>query len=192
MTTTAPAPSVTTRPTPGTWVIDAGHSHVGFVVRHLMVSKVRGEFSDFEGTITIGENLAASSVEATVQAASVNTRDEARDGHLRTSDFFAIDEHPTWTLRSTGLDVADLESGEATLQAELTIRGVTRAVELAIEWHGVHADPWGGTRLGLTASTRINRKDFGVNWNLPIDGGGLTVGEKVDIVLEVEAVLQAG
>jgi polyisoprenoid-binding protein YceI len=174
--------------TAGIWAIDAGHSHVGFTVRHLMVSKVRGEFADFAGTITIADDVLTSSVDATVDAASVNTRDSARDEHLRTSDFFAIDQHPTWTLRSTAVRATGDRA--FSLTADLTIRGVTRSVEFDLEFHGVSPDPWGGTRLGLTAQTTINRKDFGVDWNLPVDGGGVVVGEKVTITLEVEAIRQ--
>ncbi len=173
----------------GTWTIDAGHSHVGFTVRHLMVSKVRGEFADFAGTIQVTEDVTASSVDATVHAASVNTRDSARDEHLRASDFFAIDQHPTWTLRSTALRATG--DREFVLTADLTIRGVTRSVDFDLEFHGVTPDPWGGTRLGLTAETTINRKDFGVDWNLPVDGGGVVVGDKVTITLEIEAIRDA-
>ncbi len=175
--------------TTGIWTIDPAHSHVGFSVRHLVVSKVRGEFTDFAGTITIADDALASSVDATVDAASVRTRDAARDEHLRTSDFFAIEQHPTWTLRSTGLRATGART--FALTADLAIRGVTRSVEFDLEFHGVTPDPWGGTRLGLSAETTVNRKDFGVDWNLPVDGGGVVVGDKVTITLEIEAIRQA-
>jgi polyisoprenoid-binding protein YceI len=173
----------------GTWTIDPSHSHVGFSVRHLMVSKVRGELSGFSGTIRIAEDVLDSSVEATVDATTVNTRDEARDQHLRTGDFFALDEHPTWTLRSTALRATDAAAGEYVLVADLTVRGVTRSVDFDLQVHGVQQDPWGGTRVGFSAEATINRKDFGVSWNAPVDGGGVVVGEKVAITLEIEAVL---
>ncbi len=169
----------------GTWIIDAGHSHVGFSVRHLAVSKVRGHFTSFAGTLTIAEDPLASSVEATIDVASIDTRDEARDHHLRTSDFFAVEEFPTLEFRSTGVRTA---GNDYVITGDLTLRGITRTVELALEFHGVSADPWGGTRAGFTAETKIDRKDFGVNWNAPIDGGGVVVGEKVTITLEIEAV----
>ncbi len=171
----------------GTWTIDPSHSHLGFSVRHLMVSKVRGEFTRFEGSIDIAEEISESRVAATVDVASVNTRDEARDQHLRTSDFFAVDDHPEMSYRSTGLD---RRGNEWILAGDLTLRGVTRPVELTVEFNGVQQDPWGGTRTGFSAETRINRKDFGVDWNAPIDGGGVVVGDKVTLTLEIEAVLQ--
>ena len=188
--TTATAPTASDLGlTAGTWTIDTGHSHVGFTVRHLMVSKVRGEFADFAGTISVADDLLASSVDATVNATSVNTRDAGRDEHLRNRDFFAIEQHPTWTLRSTALRAT--HDRTFALHADLTIRGVTQSVEFDLEFHGVAPDPWGGTRLGLTAQTTINRKDFGVDWNLPVDGGGVVVGDKVTITLEIEAIRQA-
>jgi len=185
--------STTTKPqdlVAGTWVIDPGHSHVGFSVRHLMVSKVRGEFRTFAGTVEIAESPLDSTVEATVDVASVSTGDDARDNHLRTSDFFAADDHPTWTFRSTGLR-AGSDDDEYTLVGELTLRGVARTVEFDLEYHGVQRDPWGGVRIGFSAETKVNRKDFGIDWNAPIDGGGVVVGDKVQIVLEIEAVLEA-
>ncbi len=189
MTTTAAPTATELGLTAGTWTIDTGHSHIGFTVRHLMVSKVRGEFSQFAGTITIADDILASSVDATLDAVSVNTRDSTRDEHLRNSDFFAVDQFPNWTLRSTALKPTG--DRRFALTADLTIRGVTRSVEFALEFHGVTPDPWGGTRLGLTAETTINRKEFGVDWNLPVDGGGVVVGDKVTITLEVEAIRQA-
>jgi polyisoprenoid-binding protein YceI len=173
---------------PGTWNIDPSHSQVGFTVRHLMVSKVRGEFSGFSGAITIADDLLASSVSAEVDVASVSTRDAGRDEHLRSSDFFAIEDHPTWSFRSTGI-AATADPAEYVLRGDLTLRGVTRPVEFALEVHGVGGDPWGGTRAGFTATTKVNRKDYGIDWNLPVDGGGVVVGDKVDITLEIEAVL---
>lgn len=191
MTTTVTTSNIA-GPIAGTWNIDPSHSHVGFSVRHLMVSKVRGEFGSFDGAIRIADNLLDSSVEATIDVASVSTRDEGRDAHLRTSDFFAVDEHPTWTFRSTGLRVENADADEYRLSGDLTLRGVTRPVELELEFHGVQQDPWGGTRIGFSAETKLNRKDFGIDWNALVDGGGVIVGDKVSITLEIEAVLQQG
>jgi len=171
----------------GTWSIDPSHSDVSFTVRHLMVSKVRGKFARFSGTIEIADHPLDSQVEATIEVASVDTSDEGRDNHLRTGDFFAADEYPTLTYRSTGIRRA---GDDFEVDGELTLRGVTRPVTLALEVNGVTNDPWGGTRAGFSASTEINRKDFGVEWNAPIDGGGVVVGDKVKISLEIEAVRQ--
>jgi polyisoprenoid-binding protein YceI len=204
MTTTQITTQTTTQATPrtasttsglpglvaGTWTIDSSHSHVGFTVRHLMVSKVRGEFSRFEGTIEITEDVLDSTVEASIDVASVNTRDDGRDNHLRASDFFAVDEHPTWTFRSTELRATGAGDDNYTLVGDLTLRGVTRSVDFDLEVHGVQKDPWGGTRIGFSAATLVNRKDFGIDWNAPVDGGGVVVGDKVTITLEIEAVLQ--
>jgi polyisoprenoid-binding protein YceI len=171
----------------GTWAIDPAHSDIAFTVRHLMVSKVRGQFTRFGGTVTVADEPLRSSAVAEIEVASVDTKDENRDNHLRTSDFFAAAEHPTMTFASTGVR----RDGDGyLLDGELTLRGVTRPVTLEVEVNGVHPDPWGGTRAGFSASTEINRKDFGVNWNAPVDGGGTVVGDKVTIALEIEAVLQ--
>jgi polyisoprenoid-binding protein YceI len=174
---------------PGTWTIDPAHSEVSFTVRHLMVSKVRGQFTRFSGTVRVAEDVVSSSAEAEIDVASVDTRDENRDAHLRTSDFFAADEYPTMTFRSTGVR---RDGDDHLLDGELTLRGVTRPVTLRVEVNGVNPDPWGGTRAGFSATTEISRKDFGVNWDAPLDGGGTVVGDKVRIQLEVQAVLQDG
>lgn len=171
--------------TPGTYSIDASHSEVGFTVRHLAVSKVRGRFEKFDGTVTIAEDLLSSSVQATVQMDSVNTNDAQRDGHLLTNDFFAIEQYPTMTFTSTSLVQ---KGGDFQLTGDLTIRGVTKSVTFDLEFGGTETDPWGGSRLGFSAETEINRKDFGVEFNMVLESGGLLVGEKVKIQLEVEAV----
>ncbi|MBI4882440.1 MAG: YceI family protein [Actinobacteria bacterium] len=170
--------------TPGVWTIDPGHSSVTFSARHLMVAKVRGSFTDFAGTITVGVDPLQSVVEATVQAASVTTNDDGRDVHLRSADFFDVDNHPQWTLVSTGIDTA---GGDYVLHANLTIRGVTKSVDFSLAFEGVVADPWGNIKAGFTAEAEVNRKDWGVEWNVALDAGGVLVGEKVKIVLEVEA-----
>ncbi len=179
MTTAVPA---------GTWVIDPSHSEVGFTARHLMVSKVRGSFEKFSGTLTVADDFTASKVEATIDAASVNTRDENRDNHLRTNEFFGVEEHPTWSFVSTGLTS---KGSDYTLAGDLTIKGVTKPVALALEVNGVSKDPWGNTKAGFSASTKINRKDFGVEFNAPLEAGGFLVGDDVTLNLEIQAALQA-
>lgn len=171
----------------GTWTIDPSHSEVGFSVRHLMVSKVKGNFETFEGTITIAEDPLASSVTAEVDLSSINTRDEQRDGHLRSADFFEVESHPKLTFTSTSVEPA---GSDFKVTGDLTIKGVTKSVVLDLEFNGVHPDPWGGTRSGFSAETEISRKEFGVDFEIPMDGGGVVVGDKIKVLLEVEAVLQ--
>jgi len=171
----------------GTWIIDPSHSEVGFIARHLLVSKVRGSFEKFAGTLTIAENFADSKVEATIEAASVTTRDENRDNHIRTNDFFGVEEHPTWTFASTGIK----SNGEDyALEGDLTLKGVTKPVTLDLEILGVNKDPWGNTKAGFSASTKVNRKDFGIEWNAPLEAGGFLVGDDVTLELEIQAALQ--
>ena len=170
--------------TPGTWTVDAGHSNIGFSVRHLMVAKVRGRFADFAGTITVAADPLQSKVEATVEAASIDTRDEGRDGHLRSGDFFDVDQHPTWKLVSTGIS----QRGDGyVLHADLTIKGVTKSVDFELEFDGVATDPWGNTKAGFTAEAEISRKDFGLEWNVALEAGGFVVGDSVKITLDIEA-----
>jgi polyisoprenoid-binding protein YceI len=172
----------------GTWTIDASHSEVGFSVRHLMVSKVKGNFERFEGTITIGDDPLDSSVQVEVDLSSINTRDEQRDGHLRSGDFFAVETHPKMTFVSTAVEPA---GSDYRVTGDLTIKGTTKSVVLDLEFNGIHPDPWGGTRSGFSATTEISRKAFGVDFEIPMDGGGVVVGDKITVGLEVEAVLQA-
>ena len=166
----------------GTWTIDPSHSEVGFTVRHLM-SKVRGQFETFEGTLVTGSSLGETKATATIDLNSVNTRDEQRDAHLRSADFFDVEKIGPMTFRSTSFD-------GTSAKGDLTIKGVTRPVELDVEFLGLDTDPWGGQRIGFEATTEINRKDFGLDFNIPLDGGKLLVGDKVSIVLSVQAVLQ--
>jgi polyisoprenoid-binding protein YceI len=173
----------------GTWVIDPVHSEVGFSVRHLMVSKVKGRFNTFEGTITIAENPLDSKVEAVIDATSVDTQDENRDNHLRSQDFFEVEKHPQIIFQSTSVRP---QGSDYLVVGDLTIHGVTQPVDLALEFNGVSPDPWGGTRSGFSATTEISRGDFGIEFNMPLDGGGVVVGDKIKINLEVEAVLQKG
>jgi polyisoprenoid-binding protein YceI len=172
----------------GTWVIDPIHSDVSFTVRHMMISKVRGRFSKFEGTIRTGDDFADSSVEASIDMGSIDTNNEQRDGHIRSADFFDAATYPTMSYRS--LRVRPSGDGYV-VEGDLTLHGVTRGVDLALDLNGFTKDPYGGTRAGFTATTEIDRKDFGINTNLPMDGGGAVVGDKVQISLEIEAVLQA-
>ncbi|MGY1710933.1 YceI family protein [Geodermatophilus sp. SYSU D00758] len=171
----------------GTWDIDAGHSTVGFSVRHMMVSKVRGYFREFSGEIVTAEDPARNSVTAVVELASIDTRQEQRDAHIRSADFFDVDNHPQMTFRSTGVRA---EGGDWFVDGELTLKGHTRPVTLALEPNGFGADAYGGYRAGFSARTEINRNDFGVDIKMPMDGGGVVVGDKVAIELEIEAVLR--
>jgi polyisoprenoid-binding protein YceI len=171
--------------TPGTWTIDAPHSTIGFVARHMMLSKVRGRFTDFTASIEIADPPQNSTVVAEVQMASVATGEEGRDTHLRANDFFDVANHPTMTLRSTGFDS---DGDDYVMHADLTIKGTTKPVDFELEFAGVGQDPWGGTRAGFTASTTISRKDFGVEWNAPLETGGVLVGDKVTIELDVQLV----
>jgi len=171
----------------GTWNIDPSHSEAGFSVRHLMVSKVRGRISAFSGAITIAEDPTASSVEVTLDPATIDTRDDKRDEHLRSADFFEIAAHPTWTFRSTGVRA---DGDDWIVTGDLTIRGVTRSVELEVEFNGTSGDPWGGTRAGFSAETEISRKDFGLEYNAVLETGGVVIGDTVKIELEIEAVKQ--
>jgi polyisoprenoid-binding protein YceI len=174
--------------TPGTWTVDPSHTNVGFTVRHLMVSKVRGRFGAFTGVVTIAENPLESTVEATVDTTSITTNDEARDQHLRSADFFEVEKYPNMTLRSSGVE---RRGSDFVLHADLTIRGITCQVELDLEFDGVENDPWGGIRAGFTASAEISRKDFGLEWNAALETGGVVVGDKVKILIEAELIKDA-
>ena len=170
--------------TPGTWTVDPSHSNIGFTARHLMVAKVRGSFTEFTGTIDVADDRLKSTLNATVKAKSVNTGDETRDAHLRGEDFFDADNHEQWTLASTGIESA---GDDFVLHTNLTIKGVAKPVDFALEFDGVVNDPWGNTKAGFTAEAEINRKDFGLEWNVALEAGGVVVGEKVKILLEIEA-----
>ncbi|MER7207846.1 YceI family protein [Streptosporangium sp. NPDC000239] len=176
----------------GTWTIDPAHSEVGFVVRHLLISKVRGRFTAFEGRIVTGADPLESSVTARVDLASVDTGNPQRDDHLRSADFLEIDRYPTLTYHA---DALRREGEEFVLDGELTLKGVTRPVPLRVEINGFGPDPYlpdprAGARVGFSARGEIDRTDFGVSFNSPIPGGeGLTLGEKVQIFLEIQAAL---
>ncbi|HET6626746.1 MAG TPA: YceI family protein [Nocardioidaceae bacterium] len=167
----------------GTWTIDPSHSEVGFTARHLM-SKVRGLFEKFEGQIVTGDETYAT---ATIDLNSINTRDENRDGHLRSQDFFDVENTGPMTFTSTRVE----QSGNGLLvTGDLTIKGVTKPVTLDVEYFGQDTDPWGGTRIGFEGTTEISRKEFGVDFNIPMDGGRLLIGDKIAITVSVQAVLQ--
>jgi polyisoprenoid-binding protein YceI len=173
----------------GTWAIDPVHSEVSFVVKHMMVSKVRGRFDKFEGTIVTAEDPLASSVTASVDLSSINTGQEQRDAHIRSADFFEVEKHPTMTFTSTGVSA---HGDGFLLDGDLTIKRVTRPVTFNLEVNGFGPDAYGGTRVGFSATTEINRHDYGVSFNGPIPGvpGGVAVSDKVTITLEIEGVLQ--
>jgi len=175
----------------GTWSIDPVHSEVSFTVRHMMVSKVRGRFDKFEGTITTAPDPLQSSVTATVDLGSVNTGNDTRDNHIRSEDFFHAEKHPTMTFHSTGVRQ---DGGEFLLDGDLTLRGVTRPVTFRLEVNGFGPDPYGGTRAGFSATTEINRNEWNVSYNGPIPGAGtgMVLSDKVTINLEIEGVLSQG
>lgn len=166
----------------GNYTVDPTHTEIGFTARHMMVAKVRGTFEKFSANVVVGETLADSTVHAEVQMDSVDTRNEDRDNHLRTSDFFDIEQHPTMTFNST-------EITESSMTGDLTIKGITRPVTFDLEFNGVSPDPWGGTRAGFEATTEVNRKDWDLTWNVAVEGGGVLVSEKIKLHLDVELVL---
>jgi polyisoprenoid-binding protein YceI len=176
-------------PLPGTFVIDATHSTIGFVAKHLVVSKVRGHFAEFDGSITFAENPLESTATIDIQAASISTNEENRDNHLRTGDFLLVEEHPVITFRSTGVTAKG--DGSYVLSGDLAIRGVTKSVDLAVDVEGVVYDPWGGERVAFSASTEIDRDEFGVSFNQALETGGVMISKKVRLELEVQAVRQA-
>jgi polyisoprenoid-binding protein YceI len=171
----------------GTWAIDPIHSEIGFTVRHLMVSKVRGRFEKFEGEIVTGDDILDTRATVTVDLNSINTGNEDRDNDLRSSNYFESDKYPTMTYRTTGLRV---DGDGYVADGELTVKDITNPVSLRVEFNGVSPDPWGGTRAGLSATGEVNRKDFGVTFDMPMEGGGLVVGDRIQLNLEIEAVLQ--
>ena len=185
--------SMTATTTPGyitgTWDIDPVHSEVSFVVRHMVVSKVRGRFDRFEGTLNLAADPLASSVEAEIDASSVNTGNDQRDDHVRSADFLDAEHHPRITFRSTAVRP---NGDHFVLEGDLSIRGTTKPVELALELNGFGPDHFGGTRAGFSASTEINRQDFGVSYNGAIPGAdnAMVLSDKIGINIEIEAVLR--
>lgn len=167
--------------TPGSWTIEPAHSSVGFTVRHLGLSKVRGQFNSFSGTLDIGDDAAASSVSAVVELSSIDTNNADRDGHLQSTDFFGVENNPQMTFTSTSV-TADSLSGD------ITINGVTKPVTFDLEFHGVAVDGYDVTRAGFSAAGSISRSDFGIDFNMPIGLDGMLISDKVQIELEIQAV----
>lgn len=173
----------------GTWILDTAHTTIAFVARHAMVTKVRGTFDEFEGSVTFDEaNPQASVAKAVIKTASVNTNNEDRDGHVRGDDFFAVDQYPEMTFESTSFD---FNGTSGTVTGDLTLKGVTKPVTLDVEVFGVEEDPFGATRVGFEASTKINRKDFGVDFQAPLGSGGVLVSEQITIEIDGSGIKQA-
>ncbi|MEP7059771.1 MAG: YceI family protein [Actinomycetota bacterium] len=175
-------------PEPGTYKLEPSHTSIGFVARH-MLSKTRGNFSEFEGTITVPENVADTAVDVTIQAASISTGHEMRDGHLNSNDFFTVEEYPTITFAGKG--IRQTEGADFELDGDLTIKGITRPVTLEGEYLGFGPGMQGEQRIFASAKATVNREDWDLTWNVAVETGGLLVGKKVDIVLDLEAVKEA-
>jgi len=185
--TTAPA---TLADLAGSWTIDASHSRIGFVARHAMVTKIRGAFNEFEGsTVVDADDFTKSTATVTIKAASIDTRNEQRDGHLRSNDFLGMDEYPEITFVSTGATQTGATSMELT--GDLTIKGVTRAVTVPFEFEGMATDPFGNLRAGFEGSATINRMDYGITWNAALETGGVLVSDKIVLEFEVSAIKYA-
>jgi len=184
MTTTPAAPQTAV----STWNLDPVHSVAEFKVKHMMISNVKGQFTGMTGVLVLDESdIANSRVEASLEASSINTRDGQRDSHLKSADFFEVDKHPTLAFRSTG--IRRTGEGELAVTGDLTIRAITRPVVFQVEGPTPpHNDPWGNSRVGLSAAARINRKDFGLTWNAALEAGGILVGDEVTITLDVQFV----
>jgi len=171
----------------GTWDIDPVHSHIGFVARHLMVSKVRGNFTRFEGQIITAQDPLQSSATATIDTTSFDTSNEQRNNDIKGENFLDVANHPTMTYRSTGVRA---EGGEIIVDGDLTIRGITRPIALTVEVNGFGPDPYGGTRAGFSAAGEINRTDYGITANMVLPTGGVMISEKIQLTIEVEATLK--
>lgn len=170
-----------------TWNFDPAHSEITFKVRHMMFSKVTGSFKAWTGTFDFDPDAPeSSSTEAKIDVASIDTGNEDRDNHLRSGDFFDTENHPQITFQSTSFE--KIGNGKLKLHGELTIHGTTEAISLDVDYHGKAVDPWGNLRVGFTATTTLNRKDFGLTWNQALEAGGVLVGEKVDVELNIQAI----
>jgi len=173
----------------GTWTIDASHSMVEFTAKHMMISTVRGRFDELEGTITIDPDLSRSSAHVSIKAGSISTNNPDRDAHLRSPDFLEVEAHPELSFEATGVDLISAEDGTFRLQGDLTVRGVRAPITLDGRFEGfVSADLWGKRRAAFSASTSINRKDFGLTWNRALETGGVLVSDRVGIELQVSAI----
>lgn len=172
-----------------TWNLDLSHSEVNFAVKHMMISTVRGKFNKFSGTIDFNEaDPTHSSIDVSIDVASIDTRDEKRDGHLKSGDFFDVEKFPAITFKST--QVEKVSDSTAKVTGDLTIRGVSRPVVLDVTYAGQAKSPWGTTSAGFSASTKISRKDWGLTWNVALETGGVLVGEDISIAIEAELVKQ--
>jgi polyisoprenoid-binding protein YceI len=188
MTTATAAPALAELT--GSYTIDPAHTRIGFVARHAMVTKVRGAFNEFDGTATLdGANPANSAARVTIKAASIDTRNAQRDGHLRSNDFLAMDEYPEITFVSTGARQVDDTTFELT--GDLTIKGVTNPVTIPFTYEGAATDPFGNLRVGFDGSVTISRKDYGITWNAALEGGGVLVSDKVVLEFEISAIKNA-
>ena len=172
----------------GTYNLDPAHSSVGFTVRHAMVTKVRGEFTDYEASITVAEDPSASAASGTVRTESIDTRNEDRDAHVRGEDFFAVEQYPEMTFNATSFDVD--ASGNGTVTGDLTVKATTKPVTFEVETFGVEEDPFGNIRMGFEARTTINRSEFGIDFQAPLNSGGMMLSEKVGIEIEGSAIKQ--
>lgn len=183
--------STLTAPAISTWNIDPTHSVVEFKVKHMMISNVKGHFTAVTGTLSLNEaDLTQSSVEAEIEITSIHTRDENRDAHLKSAEFFDVEQFPKMLLKSTHIAVKS--DGELDVTGDLTIKGITHSVTFAVEGPTqTSKDPWGNTRIGVEAKSKINRKDFGLTWNAALETGGVMVGEEIAITLDLEFVKQA-
>ena len=169
------------------WKVDPGHADVGFVGRHFGLTKIRGRFEGVDGTVVVADDVRESSIEVTIDMASVSSGDRARDDHLRSADFFDVTAHPTATFRSTGIGAT---GAPGTIDGELTIKGVTRPVRLDVEFVGAATDPWGGERAVFSANGVIDREDWGLTWNMLLEAGGVLVSRTIRLEIEVELVRQ--
>jgi polyisoprenoid-binding protein YceI len=176
-------------PLPGTYAIDASHTHVGFTVRHMMVSKVRGQFEKFDGTVVIADEPTDSSVSVTIEVDSINTNDEGRDGHLRSADFFNTEANKHLTFVSTAVRP---DGSKWDVDGNVTLNGVTAPVSLVVEFEGATIDPYNNLRIGFSATGELNREDFGVSWNAALETGGVVVGKTVKLEIDAEAVIPQG
>jgi polyisoprenoid-binding protein YceI len=175
-------------PAPGTWVVDKSHTRLGFVAKHLMVTKVRGGFTDFGGSVTVGSTPEDSSAEAVIKTASLTTGDEKRDGHLHSPDFLDVEKYPEMRFRST--KVSHSGDGEFRVEGELTIKDITKPVVVNASFEGLAADPWGGERAGFSAVAEIDREAWGMTWNQALETGGVLVSKKIKLELDVQLVRQ--
>ncbi len=187
MTTTA-AETLGLATATGTWVIDTAHTNLGFTARHAMVAKVRGNFGEFAGQFTIAEDLSASTAELTIQTASIDTKNSDRDAHLKSADFLDVENFPEITFTTTSVKV---DGSDLVVTGDLSIRGVTKSVDVVYELTGISQDPWGATKIGFEGEAKISRKEFGLVWNVALETGGVLVSDEIKLTLDVEATKQA-